>query len=46
MIFGNHSLTQYPCINTLRLKGVNAKEKIPQEWLEQDYIKNVQNRGG
>ncbi len=46
MIFGNHSLTQYPCINSIKIQGVPAKEKLQKEWLEQTFIKNVQNRGG
>lgn len=30
MIFGNHSLTQYPCINSIKIQGVPAKEKVPK----------------
>jgi len=46
MIFGNHSLTQYPGINNLKIKGKDAKDLIDKEWLEKSYIQNVQNRGG
>lgn len=28
MIFGNHSLTQYPAINNIYIKGKNAKDVI------------------
>jgi malate/lactate dehydrogenase len=33
MIFGNHSLTQYPCINNIKIRGKSAKEVIEKEWL-------------
>jgi malate dehydrogenase len=46
MIFGNHSLTQYPGINNLSVKGKNVKDLVDKEWLEKQYIQNVQNRGG
>lgn len=46
MIFGNHSLTQYPCINNLRINGEDGKDIIERQWLQKDFISNVQNRGG
>jgi len=33
MIFGNHSLTQYPGINNLTINGKNAKDLIDKDWL-------------
>ena len=45
-IFGNHSLTQYPCINNIKVKGKAISELVDREWLEKTYIPKVQKRGG
>jgi len=45
-IFGNHSLTQYPCINNIKVKGKLISELVSREWLEKTYIPKVQKRGG
>jgi malate/lactate dehydrogenase len=42
-IFGNHSLTQYPCINNIKVKEQPLEDK---EWLEKTYVPRVQKRGG
>jgi len=46
MIFGNHSLTQYPCIEHIKVKGVSVKEKVEESWLKNTFIEKVQKRGG
>lgn len=46
MIFGNHSTTQYPCINHIKVKGQPIAELVDQEWLQTTYISKVQKRGG
>jgi malate dehydrogenase len=45
-IFGNHSLTQYPCINNIKVKGRPILELVEREWLEKTFIPKVQKRGG
>lgn len=45
-IFGNHSLTQYPSINNIKIKGKSIAEYADREWLEKSYIPRVQKRGG
>ena len=32
-IFGNHSLTQYPCIEHIKVKGKPIAELVDREWL-------------
>ncbi len=32
-IFGNHSVTQYPCINNIKVKGKHISELADREWL-------------
>lgn len=44
-IWGNHSSTQYPDISHALIKGEPAKRKVEQEWLENDFIPTVQQRG-
>ena len=43
-IFGNHSSTQYPCINHIRIKGKAGE--LEKDWLESEFIPRVQKRGG
>lgn len=45
-IFGNHSLTQYPCINNIKVKGKPISDYADREWLESAFIPRVQKRGG
>jgi len=45
-IFGNHSLTQYPCINNIKVRGKPISDFADREWLTKTYIPKVQKRGG
>lgn len=45
-VFGNHSLTQYPCIQHITVGGKPIKTLVDQEWLEKTFIPKVQKRGG
>lgn len=33
MIFGNHSLTQYPSITTIKVNGTPIEKLVDREWL-------------
>lgn len=45
-IWGNHSATQYPDIFHAEVRGQNAATVVnDQEWLENDFIQTVQQRG-
>ncbi|HAK51213.1 MAG TPA: malate dehydrogenase [Gammaproteobacteria bacterium] len=44
-IWGNHSATQYPDINHATVSGKAAVELVDQNWIEQDFIPTVQQRG-
>jgi malate dehydrogenase len=45
-IWGNHSATQYPDIFHAEVRGQNAATMVnDQEWLENDFIPTVQQRG-
>jgi malate dehydrogenase len=45
-IWGNHSATQYPDVFNAQVNGNNAAEVInDQDWLENDFIPTVQQRG-
>jgi len=45
-IWGNHSATQYPDIFHALVRGQNAAELVAdQQWVEQDFIPTVQQRG-
>ena len=45
-IWGNHSATQYPDLFHAEVAGQNAAELVnDQEWLENDFIPTVQQRG-
>ena len=44
-IWGNHSATQYPDVNHASVGGKNAKELVDQEWLTDEFIPVVQQRG-
>jgi malate dehydrogenase len=44
-IWGNHSATQYPDISHAQVKGKPAKGLVEQQWIEQQFIPTVQQRG-
>ena len=45
-IWGNHSATQYPDFYNAKISGKAATEAITdEEWLKDDFIKTVQQRG-
>lgn len=44
-IWGNHSSTQYPDIYHSRVKGEAAFSLVDKNWLENDFIPTVQQRG-
>lgn len=46
VVWGNHSLTQYPDIRYCMVDGKPASELITKEWYQNDYIPKVAKRGG
>ncbi len=44
-IWGNHSATQYPDINHAIVDGTAASELVDQQWLVDEFIPVVQQRG-
>ena len=44
-IWGNHSTTQYPDVSNLKLKGNKASSSLDKEWVKNEFIPRVQNRG-
>ena len=44
-VWGNHSATQYPDVNHASVGGKNASELVDQEWLSEEFIPVVQQRG-
>jgi malate dehydrogenase len=44
-IWGNHSSTQYPDISHTQIEGKWAKDILPQDWVEKNFIPTVQQRG-
>ncbi len=44
-IWGNHSATQYPDINHATVEGIAANELVDQQWLADEFIPLVQQRG-
>ena len=46
MVFGNHSLTQYPDIKTIKINNKPVTDFVSKEWLEKTFIPKVQKRGG
>jgi malate dehydrogenase len=44
-IWGNHSATQYPDVFHAEVGGAPAAGLVDQEWLENDFIPTVQQRG-
>ncbi|MEX0617354.1 MAG: malate dehydrogenase [Pseudohongiellaceae bacterium] len=45
IIWGNHSATQYPDIHHARVAGKPASGLVDQNWLENEFIPTVQQRG-
>ncbi len=45
VIWGNHSATQYPDISNTTVKGKAAPDLVDQDWLVEDFIPTVQQRG-
>ena len=44
-IWGNHSSTQYPDLHHATVNGEAALSKVDQDWYENTYIPDVQQRG-
>jgi len=44
-IWGNHSATQYPDINHATVAGTAALDLVENEWLAEEFIPTVQQRG-
>ncbi len=44
-IWGNHSATQYPDVRHASVAGKNAADLVEQDWLADDFIPTVQQRG-
>jgi malate dehydrogenase len=44
-IWGNHSATQYPDINQATVGGKNAADLVDRDWLADEFIPVVQQRG-
>jgi len=44
-IWGNHSATQYPDVNHATVAGQAAMELVDENWLVEDFIPTVQQRG-
>ncbi len=45
VIWGNHSATQYPDISHTTIAGKAAKDLVDQDWIVNDFIPTVQQRG-
>ena len=45
IIWGNHSATQYPDIHHCSVDGKSATELVEQDWVDQEFIPTVQQRG-
>jgi len=45
IIWGNHSATQYPDIHHCSVAGTAATELVDQDWVVDDFIPTVQQRG-
>ena len=44
-IWGNHSATQYPDVSNATANGKSVADAVDQQWLEDDFIPTVQQRG-
>lgn len=45
IIWGNHSATQYPDIHHCQVQGEAATDRVDQDWMENEFIPVVQERG-
>ena len=45
IVWGNHSATQYPDLSHCTVNGKPAKDLVDQNWIENDFIPTVQQRG-
>lgn len=46
IIWGNHSVTQYPDISHAKIAGKNASEVVNDEtWVKSEFLTVVQKRG-
>ena len=46
IVWGNHSATQFPDINNVQVDGLdNFDHKYDNDWIRDDFIPRVQNRG-
>lgn len=45
IIWGNHSLTQYPDIHHAKVKGLDALSLVDNDWFVNKFIPTVQQRG-
>ncbi len=45
IIWGNHSATQYPDIHHATVRGQTATQLVDKDWMENDFIPTVQQRG-
>ena len=45
VIWGNHSTTQYPDIHQATVKGKAAVKLVDEEWVKNEFIPTVQQRG-
>ena len=45
IIWGNHSATQYPDIEHVKSAGNHIKNELKLDWLENDFIPAIQQRG-
>ncbi|HYL71575.1 MAG TPA: malate dehydrogenase [Candidatus Dormibacteraeota bacterium] len=44
-IWGNHSATQYPDLSHAEVGGKPARSLVPRQWIEEEFIPVVQQRG-
>ncbi|AXK88966.1 malate dehydrogenase [Nocardia farcinica] len=44
-VWGNHSATQYPDLTHATVAGRPARELVDEQWLREDFIPTVQQRG-
>lgn len=44
-VFGNHSSTQFPCLDHATVRGRRALEIVDRAWYEKEFIPMIQQRG-
>jgi malate dehydrogenase len=45
VVFGNHSSTQFPCLDHATVRGRAALELVERSWYEKEFIPTIQQRG-